>query len=562
MGLLGFSGTDVASGKNTGSIIIPSSQYSAFTTPNFIVSSSTTGVTASGSYGPLPYTTPTKIFGLTLGNKVYATGTAPGPWGAVLTGSTYWDGYFAVYAKNSTDTSFENQSQHVLNLGANNVGLNAVLRYQDYQGNWQVYSAFASNVAEPNGTVNIPEYDLYGITSGSTSQAGVYTDLWPTGNWPCRLVQSGTDNSWSQGGLSTPSNVETGAKNCAVNNAYYVMKADPRTARFGLSAGSGQTYVVPLNGYISDTSQNAGRGYAMNTWMPTSNSYQVSVDQNTPTMPHSSYPGLWAQNIIANGAGTFYYDNGPGGEQSGQVRPGDDFFTAVSGLAPSGTNNTYQLPAAQPVELNRPFRNVGELGYVFRDMPFKSLDMCSSQSVDAALLDFFTTDAALQPVVAGKVDVNTRQKQVLQCVLSGGFRVDDTTPNPSVVCMSSTVANSLAAAVTALTGTSPLLNKALLVTSQVLESGTTSDIISATANSVSPSIKAQREAPIRALGDLANSRTWNLLIDVIAQTGQYGSSASNLNQFVVTGERRYWLHVAIDRYTGMVVDEQLEPVYD
>jgi hypothetical protein len=29
---------------------------------------------------------------------------------------------------------------------------------------------------------------------------------------------------------------------------------------------------------------------------------------------------------------------------------------------------------------------------------------------------------------------------------------------------------------------------------------------------------------------------------------------------VVEGERRYWLHVAIDRYTGQVVDKQLEVV--
>jgi hypothetical protein len=72
--------------------------------------------------------------------------------------------------------------------------------------------------------------------------------------------------------------------------------------------------------------------------------------------------------------------------------------------------------------------------------------------------------------------------------------------------------------------------------------------------------KSRREAAIRALADTANTRTWNLLIDVIAQTGRYPSSATGLNQFIVEGERRYWLHIAIDRYTGQVIDRSLEAV--
>ena len=40
--------------------------------------------------------------------------------------------------------------------------------------------------------------------------------------------------------------------------------------------------------------------------------------------------------------------------------------------------------------LNRPFRNVGELGYAFRDLPWKTLDFFSDKSADAGLLDIFT----------------------------------------------------------------------------------------------------------------------------------------------------------------------------
>jgi hypothetical protein len=52
------------------------------------------------------------------------------------------------------------------------------------------------------------------------------------------------------------------------------------------------------------------------------------------------------------------------------------------------------------------------------------------------------------------------------------------------------------------------------------------------------------------------------MIDVIAQTGRYPPNAASLVNFVVEGEKRYWLHVAIDRFTGQIIDQQLEPVYE
>ena len=52
------------------------------------------------------------------------------------------------------------------------------------------------------------------------------------------------------------------------------------------------------------------------------------------------------------------------------------------------------------------------------------------------------------------------------------------------------------------------------------------------------------------------------MIDVIAQSGHYPPNASTLAGFVVEGEKRYWLHIAIDRFTGQIVDQQLEAVYE
>ena len=34
----------------------------------------------------------------------------------------------------------------------------------------------------------------------------------------------------------------------------------------------------------------------------------------------------------------------------------------------------------------------------------------------------------------------------------------------------------------------------------------------------------------------------------------------SLANFVVQGEKRYWVHVAIDRFTGQVIDKQIEVV--
>jgi len=71
-----------------------------------------------------------------------------------------------------------------------------------------------------------------------------------------------------------------------------------------------------------------------------------------------------------------------------------------------------------------------------------------------------------------------------------------------------------------------------------------------------------RETTIRALSDVGTARVWNLMIDVVAQTGRYPLTSTTLDQFVVDGEQHYWVHVAIDRYTGQVIDINLEPVTD
>ncbi len=68
------------------------------------------------------------------------------------------------------------------------------------------------------------------------------------------------------------------------------------------------------------------------------------------------------------------------------------------------------------------------------------------------------------------------------------------------------------------------------------------------------------ETAVRALAANGMSRTWNFMVDVIAQSGHYLPGKTDAANFVVEGEQRYWIHLAIDRFTGKVIDKQIELV--
>lgn len=289
----------------------------------------------------------------------------------------------------------------------------------------------------------------------------------------------------------------------------------------------------------------------------------------------------------------------------------------------AGTNPAnYAQSQSRPLLLHRPFRTVAELGYVFRDLPWKNLDFFTPESGDAALLDLFCINETSDPngLVAGKVNLNTRQAPVLAAIISGAYVDDPKVTNATVGSLSPTVANSIATALTARTANTtaniaakygPLQNVAELIgkwnaaAACAPPSGTTyspsdssnrwgidlpaSDYkdgklsytgfsgntvttsgkdLSAVFTPASPGtlmeslayVKRLREAPIRALANTGQTRVWNLMIDVIAQSGRSPQSATASGKFVVEGEQRYWVHVAIDRFTGQVIDKQIEVV--
>ena len=82
--------------------------------------------------------------------------------------------------------------------------------------------------------------------------------------------------------------------------------------------------------------------------------------------------------------------------------------------------------SSRPVVLNRPFRSVAELGYVFSGTPWKNLSMSTPESGTSSLLDVFCVNDTNDPngLVAGKVNLKTRQYPVLQAILAGGYEDD------------------------------------------------------------------------------------------------------------------------------------------
>lgn len=225
---------------------------------------------------------------------------------------------------------------------------------------------------------------------------------------------------------------------------------------------------------------------------------------------------------------------------------------ADSGLFVSGaaTGNPFERVVDRPMVLNRPFNSVGELGFVFRDGPWKTLDLFTSKSADSALLDVFTVQDSESLVVAGRINLNTRNRNVLAALFSNVV-VD---PSSGTILTASR-GEAMTDAVSQFTSTNKLINRSQLANliSPYLGSSSFGGIDD-------ENIKPRREAFVRALSDVTQTRTWNLMIDIIAQTGRYSQASSALDQFTVEGERRYWLHVAIDRFTGEVLDRKIEVV--
>jgi hypothetical protein len=206
--------------------------------------------------------------------------------------------------------------------------------------------------------------------------------------------------------------------------------------------------------------------------------------------------------------------------------------------------------ADRPRMLSGVFQSVAELGQVFRDQPWKTINFTTAvtgetaKSGDIGLLDVFTLHES--SMEAGKTSLNTSQTPVLKAILAGAIKRLAGTNGDLIT---STQRDNIVTALTNLTNDQPMVNKAELVTRLAADPSVTG-----------LGNKEARECVLRAFSDTCQTRTWNLMIDVIAQSGRYPPNANSLAGFVVEGEQHYWAHVAIDRFTGQVIDKQIEVV--
>jgi hypothetical protein len=352
------------------------------------------------------------------------------------------------------------------------------------------------------------------------------------------------------------------------------MKVDPRASRFGIFQ---EDSIKTNNSRITESLWPKGSP-APPPPTPPPNGYGGTIGLTfspaTVDIEHAPlrfngnpfYPATFAINGAADArdtATTTYADN------DSVTRPADAIYPGSGTTLGSSTPYHPSSTVYRPIILNRPFQNVAELGYAFRDLPWKTLDFFSDKSADAGLLDIFCIHDGAQSttpydgngdlgnvvptMVAAKVNPNSTQAADLQAVLAGTIYGEFDSPLQTV---SSTSAQTMASNIVTATSTAPMQNKSELLTRANLPT----QILPTAAND-NQAVKARREVVARAVSSVAQTRVWNLVIDVVAQSGHFKPNAGSLqNDFVVEGEQHYWVHVAIDRFTGKVIDKQIEVV--
>jgi len=270
-------------------------------------------------------------------------------------------------------------------------------------------------------------------------------------------------------------------------------------------------------------------------------------------------------------------------------RPYDDSSNSLPHRPCGGVNGGgcvgSQAPAPTPVRggptptqvINRSFSTVGEFGYGI-DTPtaglptFKFWDSSTTPPFQfAPVLDFFSYNPVSGAYPrAGIVNLYTRNPPVIAAMLKSALKNETLTSPPATGVVSQTEANLAANAI--VTATQNVL--AGTVSPAVQQTDLTRAIAGRLANVGSSAAgwtsDEQKEAIARALAEMGQTRTWNLFIDVIVQTGKYAPGTTDVtqaNKFTVEGEKRYWLHIALGRDLNAdgsvdVLGTQLEEVIE
>ena len=220
----------------------------------------------------------------------------------------------------------------------------------------------------------------------------------------------------------------------------------------------------------------------------------------------------------------------------------------------TGTKKT--PPTFTPVVLNHAFSNAGDIGYGLRPeyVPnrFQRLNFHTANP-NASILDFFTYNPVDHNYPRlGVVNLNTKNVPVVTAILQNALKKDvdqSPTPNPYPTVAPSEARAAAQAIVNATdpgAGGTRATSRADIGRLTAAGAGA----ISTVGFAAGEEIEKVPEAIARALSEVGRARTWNLMIDVIAQTGRYAPDATDIsqaNKFIVEGEKRCWLHVALSR---------------
>jgi len=220
-------------------------------------------------------------------------------------------------------------------------------------------------------------------------------------------------------------------------------------------------------------------------------------------------------------------------------------------------------PPANPTVISHAFSNVGEFGYGIvtppgagpppappGPTPLPTLAFSPPNFADAPILDFFSYNPISSAYPrAGIVNLYTRNAPVLAAILSQTLQIDAAAkinpPSPVVSASDAmTAANVIVQETQSVLAGSPGYGP---VTQTDMTRAIAARLAAAAAGRHGGNLTEQEQSVARALAEVGQTRTWNLLIDVIAQTGHYSPNAQGLTDFIPEGEKRYWLHIALGR---------------
>jgi hypothetical protein len=436
------------------------------------------------------------------------------------------------------------------------------------------------------------------IESGAAGQSRLQVGYFRGGPIEVMMEYRGPDNGWhpyQMANFTYKSNwghpylkADPEWQTEAIHWSSYLI--DPRTARFGglatvLAGGlnpKSWTSLDPLMTWPEGSALGFGKtraGGVRPGWtVPAANtgwSFNGDVDYFSPYNP----AGVAENNKVArSGKNTFAYMDPddvrrPGVAANNEYESGADGNPLSRRAAMSSTGSlslTSSSLAGRPRILNRPFRSVAELAYSFRGTPWRDVDFLNPSSSDSGLLDVFSVyenpdedkvDDPNPPVVAGRVNLNSAGVDVIAALLSGAALDEDLYFAPAL-------AKDLAKDVhqwirSTESGKGPFTSKVGMVGSSVPNESATGlvyEMSNKLTKAVDRSINDRREFAVRALSGGTTVQAWDFLLDLVVQTGRLLPSAAALDQFLASAEKRHWVHFAIDRPTGQVLDVQCEPV--